>query len=128
MSVVVVDASVIVDLLGGDLATDARVMLEAELIAPELLFAEVTSAIARLRRLGVIADTEAFEWVTALEELPIEGLPQRPLAARSLELSDRLSVYDACDVALAEREGAILLTADRKLACTHDLSVEVRVV
>jgi predicted nucleic acid-binding protein len=125
---VVVDASVIVDLLSGDLATDSRVMLEAELIAPELLFAEVTSAIARLRRLGVIADTEAFEWVTALEDLPIEALPQRPLAARSLELSDRLSVYDACYVALAEREGAILLTADRKLARSHDLPVEVRVV
>jgi predicted nucleic acid-binding protein len=125
---VVVDASVIVDLLSGDPAADVRVALETDLIAPELLFAEVTSAIAKLRRRGVITDAEAFEWVAALEEMPIEALSQRPLAARSLELSDRLSVYDACYVALAEREGAVLLTADRKLARTHDLSVEVRVV
>lgn len=52
--------------------------------------------------------------------------PFEPFARRVWELKDNLTVYDAWYVALAERLGTDLVTADKRLAGTPGLRCLVR--
>jgi predicted nucleic acid-binding protein len=125
---VVVDASAIVDFLLDGVDEFVGRVIDVDPLAPDLLYAEATNALARTFRQGIIDRSRLALLVDTLVAMPLDVVSTGELVQDSLEYVDRVSAYDACYVALAAREGAVLLTADRKLARTHDLPIEVRVV
>jgi predicted nucleic acid-binding protein len=91
---------------------------ELEAVAPELIWAEVTSGLAlevRLRDLDAQLAAEALEALTALP-LETRDLVSSAGAALAVAWSRGLSAYDAFYLALAEAADAVLVTADHKLA------------
>jgi predicted nucleic acid-binding protein len=86
-------------------------------IAPELIVAEVLNVTwKRLIRKDLEWDQVA-DVPNALPKLFAELWPTRWLASRAFEIAAELRhpVYDCFYLALAEREGATLVTADRRL-------------
>lgn len=127
----VVDASAVLTLVldpgpRGDKV--ARLLAPAELHAPDLLPYEVTNVLRRHRVRGALSTTEAsLAWKGALR-LPVELWPHVSVADRTWELADTLTAYDAAYVALAERLGATLLTADQRLAQAPGPRCEIRLL
>jgi predicted nucleic acid-binding protein len=88
-----------------------------ELLAPDVFPIEVTHALTRAERQGrVTAVQGALLFRDMLAVLPVLH-PSLPLLPRAYDLSSqaRQGVYDCLDIALAEREGCELITADDKL-------------
>jgi predicted nucleic acid-binding protein len=77
---------------------------------------EVASVLRRLVRTSKVSAARAGLALTDLADLPLRRAPHRPLLPRIWELRANLTTYDAAYVALAERLGATLLTADGRLA------------
>jgi len=84
--------------------------------APAHLPIEVTSALRRLRYAGNLTETEAVLALRGFWSLPIEIWPQESISERTWELGDNLTPYDAAYVAVAEKIGGVLLTADARLS------------
>jgi predicted nucleic acid-binding protein len=88
-----------------------------ELLAPDVFPVEIVHSISRAERQGRITPAEgAIRMQDMLVMLPnLHGY--LPLLPRAYEISSltRQGVYDCLYVALAEREGCELLTADAKL-------------
>ncbi len=88
-----------------------------ELLAPDVFLVEAAHAFTRAQRQGRITDAEARLFIgdllTALPHLH----PFPPLLPRAVTISlqARHNVYDCLCVALAEREGCELLTADDRM-------------
>jgi predicted nucleic acid-binding protein len=106
-----------------DRAPDARAWtarLGGDVIghAPELIWAEVASALRLYVATNAMSSLLAREALTNLVRLDLESHALRELAAPALERAhqERLSVYDACYLVLADALGATLVTADRRLA------------
>jgi len=117
--VIVVDASVIVTALADDGPDGDRVrdrLRTERLLAPQLLDIEVISAWRRLSAAGNLDDRRALLARADLADLRVERVSHLPLLDRCWDLRHNLTAYDAAYVALAERAGADLLTADAKLA------------
>lgn len=115
---IVVDASVVVDLLttvGGATRLQERLIAET-LIAPEILPIEVASALRGLNRGGLLSDERLDAAASDLSRLRLELYESLPLVPRVLDLRHNLSAYDAVYVALAEVSACTLLTLDRRLA------------
>lgn len=128
----VVDASVLANALLDDGAAGewARTELAADdrWAAPNHIFVEIMSVI-RGRLLGrKITLERADDAVTALEELTIDKIDPARLMGRMWELRSNITAYDAAYVATAELLSCPLLTGDRKLARSHGVRCEVRVV
>ncbi len=88
-----------------------------DLVAPDLLLAEVANALWRSVRMGRLS---AADGRSAASRLPREfaGLVAGSvLVGRALDIATALDhpVYDCFYLALAEREAAMLVTADRRL-------------
>ena len=85
---------------------------------PELVYAELPSALAQSVRAGLLDARDAGEILDGLLRLPVRRHRQSRLAAASLTLALELglSAYDASYLALAQTLGAPLVTADRRLA------------
>lgn len=83
---------------------------------PAIFGAEVMSAVRSWLHRGEISELAAAGAVRALAALRTEEHPLAPFASRIWELRTNLTVYDAWYVALAEALGAVLVTADRRLA------------
>jgi predicted nucleic acid-binding protein len=66
----------------------------------------------------LLSGEEAADLLAELQRLPLRTTASMELCASVLQLSQvrRISVYDATDLVLALRYGAILLTADQQLA------------
>lgn len=130
---IVLDASVIVDLLLGlppHVATIAR-FLRAEtphLFAPHLLDVEVAQVIRRHVRAGTVDAADAVGTFAVLAALPIIRHPHLPFLQRAFELRDKATVSDAVYLALAEALGATLVTRDRALASIPGVRARVRVL
>ena len=130
---IVVDASVVVTALADDGADGeqlrSRLRADGDLHFPELLDLEVAAVLRRLvvmeRTLSARRASRALE---DLADLPAERYGHRPLLGRVWELRDNLRAYDAAYVALAEALGAVLITADRRLARCPGLRCELEVV
>jgi predicted nucleic acid-binding protein len=122
----VVDASVVVDLIAPDVGRDApaRILFGkwasggVEPAAPALLWLETENAlltgIRRGRWDGAAADAAAAR----LNRMPVRRIDSDSDTVRAFELArryDNWPVYDMLYVALAERLGTELVTADNRL-------------
>jgi predicted nucleic acid-binding protein len=126
--IVVVDASAAVEyLLRTEIGMAVEAALgEADLVAPELLDAEVLAVLRRevlARRLG--AD-RAAEAVDDLLDWPVERISHASLLQEAWRLRANVSAYDALYVAAARLRSATLVTADGPLARAPRLGVSVR--
>jgi predicted nucleic acid-binding protein len=90
---------------------------QAEGIAPDLIWLEIGNAFAGYVRTGTVSLEQGGQAVAAALRLPLRTTAVGELAPASFAVAlDRgLSVYDACYVALAEAEDALLVTANRQL-------------
>jgi predicted nucleic acid-binding protein len=88
-----------------------------ELLAPDLFPIEVAHALTRAERKGLIVPPQAARLLADVLSTPLPLHAYRPLLPRAVALSSarRCGVYDCVYVALAEREGCELITADDKL-------------
>jgi predicted nucleic acid-binding protein len=121
----VVDASVVVEYLielqltaqatrfFGGLVSGAG---DLELWAPDLIFAEATSALRKLVRRRAISDREGLQGVQRLTRLPIIATGTAGLLPAVWKLREVVTAYDACYLALAVRLDAPMITADARLA------------
>lgn len=92
-------------------------------LAPDLVYAEVVNALRGYVRVSEITPVEASKLLAYVLDLPLESTPCAHLAADALDatIGRGVSSYDAMYLALAEATGAVLVTADRRLAAaaTH---------
>lgn len=95
-----------------------------ELIAPDLFPAEIAHAITRAERLKRITPAEGAQFLKDLFNILPQLYPYLPLLPRAYDLSSsiRIGIYDCLYVALAEREGCGLVTADSKLLSNFQFS------
>jgi predicted nucleic acid-binding protein len=123
-SVVVIDASVVVEFLvrheytvHADLLFDELADPEStlQLWAPDLLFAESASALRKLVLLKAIGANAATTAVDRLGRLPIATTGTAGLLTDAWKMRHNVTIYDACYLALAERLGAPFVTADEHL-------------
>src|SRR6266542_4062952 len=132
MTSFVVDASVFIEALFGTSRSAPLIGLmegaKISLHAPALCDVEVTSALVRLVRERVISAERAAGALTDYLDLAIERHGHQALLQRALELRNNFTPYDAVYVALSERLGAPLLTADTRLARAVRLQTSVRVL
>jgi predicted nucleic acid-binding protein len=115
----VVDASGALKWFVGETGSDLaeRIAAQHELIAPELIVAEVHDGRWRVERAGRLSAQDVVE-VTASFPGYFDRLfaltPLAPLAARIARAIDH-PVYDCFYIALAEIDGSQMVTADRRL-------------
>jgi len=117
--VIIVDASVLANIVGGDAAagaiTRARLNAAGTAAAPDLVDVE-TAAVLRRRWLNEELSDDRFR--VAVDDLlapPIDRYPVGPLMVRAYELRANVTRCEACYVARAEALDCPLVTADRRL-------------
>lgn len=114
----IVDASVGMKWLFEELGSEAaeRLLVEGGLSAPSIFRVELGHALTKRARQRVLDEQTARELWTDMARMPVAIVETLPLQARAFELSLRLwaSLHDCFYLALAERDGDILVTADRK--------------
>ncbi len=124
----VIDASVAVEYL---LKTPiglamADLMERSALIAPELLDAEVLSALRGAVLGGRLQEARALAALDDLAVWPLDRIPNRTLARSAWRHLHNVSAYDAFYVAAARAHDACLLTADGRLSRAPELGVVVQ--
>jgi len=104
------------------LRTDRAAHLEAvieasdsDLHVPALCDVEILAALRRALLAGEVDERRALDAIDDYLDLPLTTHGHGALVRRILALRQNFSAYDATYVALAERIGAALLTADRAL-------------
>ncbi len=125
--VLVVDASVVVDLIGRFRPQPIEALLWAEdsvLAAPELLDVEVLQALRRLDKDGAIPPSRV-DVVELLRALRIRRYRHHSLRAAIWLLRRNMTAYDAAYVSLARLLDATLVTRDAKLARAPGLDIQV---
>lgn len=124
MKAVVADASAIVEyLLRTTLAASIGRVVEdpdVDLHAPALCDIEVAAALRRVLLGGRMTVERAEEAVADYLDLPLTRHGHEALMAPALRLRENFTAYDATYLALAERLGASLLSADGRLARAVD--------
>jgi predicted nucleic acid-binding protein len=88
-----------------------------DLITPDVFQVEIAHALTRAERQGRIAVGQAgILWADVMSTPPLLEA-SGPLPPRAIQISSaaRIGVYDCLYVALADREGCELVTADDKL-------------
>ncbi|MEI9887522.1 MAG: type II toxin-antitoxin system VapC family toxin [Rhizomicrobium sp.] len=115
----VVDASVAVKwfLLEADRAAAIALQQSSDLIAPELIVPEVVNTIWRNIRVGKVVPAFMPVVTARLPAVFARLAPMLDFAARAGEIALALDhpAYDCFYIALAEREGIDLVTADSRL-------------
>lgn len=118
MSPLVVDASVaakwVFPEIHGDIARNLLSM--TDLLAPDLLWAELGNVVWRRRRQGEFDASTARGMLADLRSLEIRSCPMSPLLPSALDIALSLdhSLYDCLYLALAEDEDRVVVTADRR--------------
>jgi predicted nucleic acid-binding protein len=123
----VIDASVVVDLLGRFRPEPIERLLfapETVLAAPALLDIEVLQALRRLDLDGAIPASRR-DLIESLRALRIRRYPHSSLLDDIWAMRRNVSAYDAAYVALARQLDATLVTRDARLAAAPGLGVEV---
>ncbi|MEI9965094.1 MAG: type II toxin-antitoxin system VapC family toxin [Caulobacteraceae bacterium] len=114
------DASVAVKCLVAEDDSDAALAVSlsgAIIVAPELIYVELASVLAKKTWRGEITAGDGATLMSRAAHLFDETVDDRALAARAFDLAaeHRMSAYDSLYLALAERRRARVITADRKL-------------
>lgn len=126
---IVVDASAVVDVLletGRGQRVAAR--LDDALVAPELLYVEVCSALARLVRAGALDKRDADRAARRVVRMPVTPMSNSLLTAHAWRLRDRVRMADAFYVGCAMVVRAPLLTTDSRLGAAALPGVTITVV
>lgn len=117
---IVVDASVLANVVGDDTAAGgrARARLAAASTAsvPDLADVETVSTLRRRWLAGDLAAERCELAIDDLLALPITRMPVGALLHRVFQLRANPTANDACDDALSEALGCPLVTSDRHLA------------
>ena len=124
----VVDASVAVEYLLPTRLGDsvAELIQGSDLFAPEVLDAEVLSALRRFTLHGRIDTSEAEVALGRLVDWPISRMPSRYLVQAAWGHRHNVTAYDALYVALASSLGVPLLTIDGPLSRAPGLGIIVQ--
>jgi predicted nucleic acid-binding protein len=129
---IVVDASVLANVIGDDGADGQRVRAEIRgagvVAAPDLVDVETVAVLRKRWLAGTVSDRRFEIAVADLEQFAISRYPTLPLMRRAFELRANVTAYDASYVALAELLGCELLTADRRLAGAPGPSCTIRLL
>jgi predicted nucleic acid-binding protein len=126
--ILVVDASVVVDLLARFRPQPLEELLwapETVLAAPELIDIEVLNALRRLDQAGAIPANRVAELPTQVRGLRIRKYRHDSLLDGIWALRNTVTAYDAAYVALARLLDAALITRDARLARAPGLNVQV---
>ncbi len=120
MTRIVVDASVAVKwFLPEELSVEARQLLtmEYELLAPDLLWAELGNVLWKRHRRGELDQRTATQLVRDFSRIPIEFHASQRWNEAALEVAMQhdLTVYDGLYLVLAAGNDCRLVTADRRL-------------
>ena len=130
VELVVLDASVLVDILAGtEHAASAKKRLAGTVMhAPAHMDAEVLSALGRLQRAGALTTADIDAALPALTTIPITRHPVAELAAGAWARRADLRLADALYVELAARLRVQVLTTDHRLARASSFaeSIEIR--
>jgi predicted nucleic acid-binding protein len=88
-----------------------------ELMAPDVFPVEVAHALAKAERRNLIVPPQRMAFLMDVLSTPPRLIPCLPLLPRAFAIASqaRIGVYDCLYVALAEREGCKLVTADDPL-------------
>jgi len=127
---VVVDASALVELLvRGDSAAAVHAALASQnVLAPDLMDAEVLGALVGMERRSEISTSRATHAVHLLGRAPIQRVTNSVLTQDAWSLRGNISVYDGLYVALARRLTCPLITRDARLARSPSLGIPIVVV
>ena len=117
----VVDASVAVKWLVKEENSELALRLfdgPFRLFAPRLMASEVGSALSRKARLGEISKKQAAERAAAISEMAVTWTSDESVCPEAVRLSLELNhpVYDCLYLALAQRHGTTMVTADTRFA------------
>ena len=117
-SAVVVDSSLVVDLIAGvpGVVDAASRFGNVQFHAPYLIDLEYVSSLRSKLFQRRISAAEAAHMLDMFLSVPIIWHPHRPFLARVWQLRDNINPYDACYVALADLLDIPLLTRDARLA------------
>jgi len=125
-----VDANLVIRLVADPADTSVRQIWEQwdadrrQLAAPAQLYYEVTNALHRYQKLGLMSMASVQLALKTALPLHLYGEPE--LHRRALELAEKLSLpaaYDAHYLAVAEWLGGEFWTADKRLARTVHASL-----
>ena len=129
MAVLVVDASVVLELLVGNEGAPAIAerLSGEDLHAPHLIDVECAHVLRRLVQAGTLTQSDAQGALDELMIFPLERHSHLDLLPRIWGLRSNLTSYDAAYVALAEALDSPLVTLDGKLgrAPGNDALIEV---
>lgn len=122
MSVFVVDASVAVKWFLPEVHADAaRRLLSArkELLAPDVIWAEVGNVLWKKSRRGEITSAMASDILLDFQRFPLRTYSMKSLLVPAWNLAEQfhMSVYDSLYLALAVGRDGTAVTADRRF---HD--------
>lgn len=115
---IVVDASVLVNVLGDDGEDGRRArdrLAEESLAAPELIDLEVAAVFRKFCAAQRFDVQRASQALSDLRDLRMDRVPHRQLISRCWELRNNVTMYDASYIAVAELFGASLITVDARL-------------
>jgi len=125
MSRVVLDASVLIKLFineEGSRKATAAVKKADELLAPDLLWAEVGNILWKYVRRGELEAVDAHGLLTDMIQMPIQTSAIRDVADQAFQIATQTdrTVYDCVYLATAMQHKAVLLTADQRLVNALD--------
>jgi predicted nucleic acid-binding protein len=113
----VVDASVAAKWVVNepDSALARQLFGRGDIMAPDLIWAELGSMLWRRQRVGELSAPDAREMMFDLRRLPITIYAIFPLLSLALEIAMaiRHSIYDCVYLALADQQDCRFVTADR---------------
>jgi len=121
--VVVIDASVMVDLLAGQERARAAegALTNVRMVAPAHLDAEVLSALGRLQRAGILTARQVTKRVADCARAPIDRHAVTDLMAGAWQRRDDFRLTDALYVELASSLEVRVISTDARLARASDL-------
>jgi predicted nucleic acid-binding protein len=117
----VIDASVALKWFHNEIGSNEATALMTRgdrLIAPDLIVPEVSNVTWKMVRRGMMTERQQIDAVTRLPLILDELTPTGALAARAVTIATLLDrpAYDCFYLALTERCGGILISADLRLA------------
>lgn len=129
---IVIDASVLANVVGDDGSDGQRARLEfrnaGDVAAPDLADVETVAVLRKRWIAGTVSDQRFAAAVDDLGQLDIDRYPALRFMRRAYELRANVTVYDSAYVALAEALSCELLTADQRLADASGPRCAIRVL